>query len=231
MPFMKAISIPPPFKKLIFFCVCEVDFMEFSRKLLNLCCPGISIFLQETNYRYIRKIFNIYEGRKKIFLFKIIEYFNYLKNILKFNSEENIKKISPKIKKFLKVYDCINTKKNKFQELLIFISKNKHKGCFISDVKNFSKNSRFVQILTKRYFSENILRNFQNNGILENIGWKCIFFTQKKKFKIKLNDEIFLENSFKKNYTKSIVPCLNCQFLFDCRPQGKINPYQCIYLA
>lgn len=119
----------------------------------------------------------------------------------------------------------------KFGDFFLFIARNKHKGCLDGNFKVFLENSRFVEILTKRFFSEKLIEIFQRNGILQINNWKCgQNFLKKKKIICKFKDFFFFKKKSLNEYSKSVPPCLNCQFLNECNSQSLINPFNCIFL-
>lgn len=199
------------------------------KRYVFLSPPGLKFFFKFKFIQNIIKVIKYFRMKKKKSFIEKLNYFN-IEIFIQSKSKNKIMEFSIKTKNFFTMKKKFNEDKDKFYELFLFISKTKHKGCLKINIKNFSKNSRYVGILTKRRFSKNVLNIFVKKGFLDIMAWKCAIFTKRKKYKIKLCDELFLEYSQKKNSSKNTGPCLNCQFLQECSPQGKINPYRCFYL-
>jgi hypothetical protein len=229
MPYLRILNKPLPKEGRNFLFQCDSNLIVTLNKYMYSSPPGLYFLLKPKCIQNIRKDLEDFGKKKKEFFREKFNYLN-IKIFIKSKSKNKIMEFPIKKKNFFKIQKIFDENKNEFHELFLFISKTKHKGCFDVNVKNFSKNSRFVGIITKRRFSKNVLNIFVKKGFLDIIAWKCAVFTKKKKYKIKLCDELFLEYSSKKNSSKDTVPCLNCQFLLECSPQGKINPYRCFYL-
>ncbi|ABW97860.1 hypothetical protein HAN_1g12 (nucleomorph) [Hemiselmis andersenii] len=101
----------------------------------------------------------------------------------------------------------------------------------MKELKIYIKNSSFIEVQTKRYFSEELFKTFVRNGIMKISNQECAFFSLfQKNFVAIASKKFFLNKNYVKKNQNSNLPCLNCPVEYDCRPQNIINLFDCYYL-
>jgi len=140
-----------------------------------------------------------------------------------------------KLIKIFKINFCkdylFEKKKNELTEVFSLMSRHKHRGNFMKELRIYVENSFFLQISTKRYFSEELLKTFERNELINISDQRCALFSLSQKIFTAIgNKNFFFNQTTLKKGQINTPPCLNCPNIYDCGPQNIINTFDCLYV-
>lgn len=117
-------------------------------------------------------------------------------------------------------------------ELFSFLLRTKHKGGTRKDLEIFILAQKKIPMESKRFFfSDNYVQNLWKRGLVQKHKWGCGRVSRERIpcWQTRLHQDFFSLRFFWNKKETTLPPCLHCPVLYECHPQGNINPFDCFH--